>query len=238
MKYHFAILLILSFALPFLYGAEDDAVLNLWSGKSYDLPGNGRWQIVAKHGRVLASGNGAIKFQLPPLKSGTTLNTVLKTENTVRKLRFHSPAPLTGIIAVESALPPSQLKLLKNYGVNFTGKPDADVVFSSSAIPAFPGKLQLVFPQKADFPITLEKTWKTICDCDVRSPGLLGITFTRKEKIIDSNGEYNYIELEKKPYKLVIFSPDFDLKNIENIVLLKYIIDVKINCSKSKGENK
>ena len=40
MKHHFAILLILAFALPILHGA-DDAVLNLWSGKSYDFSGNG-----------------------------------------------------------------------------------------------------------------------------------------------------------------------------------------------------
>ena len=61
MKHHFAILLILAFALPILHGA-DDAVLNLWSGKSYDFPGNGKWQIVAKHGRVLASGDGRMRL--------------------------------------------------------------------------------------------------------------------------------------------------------------------------------
>ena len=237
MKHHFAILLILAFALPILHGA-DDAVLNLWSGKSYDFPGHGKWQIVAKHGRVLASGSGAIRFQLPPLKAGTTLNADLKTADGIEKLRFHSPAPLSGITAAEVDLPISLCKLLKQYGVNFTEKPDTDIVFSSSVQNAPAGKLQLVFTRKADFPITFEKTWKTICDCDVRAPGTLGINFTRQEKIIDNNGEYNYIYLEKNQRKLVIFPPGFDLKNIENVILLKYIIDVEINKTKFKGESK
>ncbi len=228
MKHHFAILLILAFALPILHGA-DDAVLNFWSGKSYDFPGNGKWQIVAKHGRVLASGNGSIKFQLPPLKAGTTLNADLKTANGVKKLRFHSPAPLSGITATEFELPAAQLKLLKNYGVNFTEKSNTDIVFSSSIQKLSPGKLQLLFTQKADFPITFEKTWKTICDFDVSATGSLGINFTKQEKIIDNNGEYNYITLEKDQRKLVIFPPGFDLKNIENVILLKYIIETNIH---------
>ena len=231
-------LLFTMFALVAALPAAMGGPRYLWSGRWCELPGSGKWQIVAKHGRLLARGNGAIKFQLPPLKGGTTLNAELKTENSVEKLLFISPAPLSGITAAESDLPPAQLKLLKNYGVAFTGKPDADVLFSTSAVPAFPGKLQLVFTHKNDFPITFEKTVKTICNCDVRTPGSLGINFTKQEKIIDNNGDYNYIQLEKAPHKLVIFSPDFDLKNIENIILLKYIIDVEINYSKSKGEIK
>ena len=65
MKHLFAILLFLVIALPFLYA--DNAVLNLWSGKLYDFPGDGKWQLVAAHGRVLAEGNGCIRFQLPAL---------------------------------------------------------------------------------------------------------------------------------------------------------------------------
>ena len=220
-------------ALPAALGAEP---LNFWSGQWCELPGNGKWQIVAKHGRVLASGNGAIKFQLPPLKAGTALTADLKTEKGVLNLRFHSPAPLSGITATEVDLPAALFKQLKNYGVNFTGTPENNIVFSTSIKNAAPGKLLLVFTQKSDFPITFEKTWKTICDCDVSVPGTLGISFTKQEKIIDNNGEYNYIQLEKDKRKLFIFPPDFDLKNIENVVLLKYIIDVEIN--KSKGETK
>ena len=212
--------------------------VELWSGQWCELPGNGKWQIVAGHGRVLASGSGAIRFQLPPLKAGTTLNADLKTADGIEKLRFHSPAPLSGITAAEVDLPISLCKLLKQYGVNFTEKPDTDIVFSSSVQNAPAGKLQLVFTRKSDFPITFEKTWKTICDCDVRAPGTLGINFTRQEKIIDNNGEYNYIYLEKNQRKLVIFPPGFDLKNIENVILLKYIIDVEINKTKFKGESK
>jgi hypothetical protein len=222
-------LLLPLFALLAALTCAHGGTVELWSGKWCELPGSGKWQLVAKHGRVLASGNGSIRFQLPPLKAGTTLNADLKTANGVKKLRFHSPAPLSGITATEFELPAAQLKLLKNYGVNFTEKSNTNIVFSSSIQKLPPGKLQLLFTQKADFPITFEKTWKTICDCDVSAPGSLGINFTKQEKIIDNNGEYNYITLEKDQRKLVIFPPGFDLNNIENVILLKYIIETNIH---------
>jgi len=204
-----------------------DGVLNLWSGKRYEFGGEGRWQIVTGHGRILAGGSGKVTFQIPQLKAGSLLDAVLKTEKKVEKLRFHSSVPLSGIKAVNAGLSIARTELLQNYGVVFAANDECDIVLSTSIKTYHPGKLQLVFTDRAAFPMIFEKTWKTICDYDVRNPGTLGISFTKKEKIIDDNGEFNYIHLEKDKYKIVIFSPDFDLKNIDNILLIKYIIRIE-----------
>ena len=234
MKYHFAILLFLTFASPFLYGA-DDAVLNLWSGKSYDLPGNGKWQLVTIHGRVLAEGNGRIHFQLPALQAGTVLKACLKTGTGKQKLCFYSPRLFNGIPAAAFDLSLKYEKFLQNTGIDFEDKPNLDIVFSSHIAQGFSGKIMFVFPGKKDFPLKLDEKWTTISLYRTKNYGCLSVLYDEKDKVLDNNGNCTYAIMKKNNRVVIVFSPDFDLENIENVLLIKYIIEHNIH---SKGAEK
>ncbi len=228
MKYHFAILLILAFALPFLHGA-DDAVLNLWSGKSYDLPGNGKWQIVAAHGRVLSEGNGNIRFQLPALQVGTVLEAYLKTGTEKQKLCFYPPRIFTGIPATAFDLSLKYEKLLQNMGIILKEKSKQDIGFASHITEDFSGKMMFVFPGEKDFPLKLDEKWTTISLYRTKNYGCLSVSYNEKEKVLDNNGNCTYAIMKKNNRVVIVFSPDFDLENIENVLLIKYIIEHNIH---------
>ena len=207
MKHHFAILLILAFALPILHGA-DDAVLNLWSGKSYDFPGNGKWQIVAKHGRVLASGDGRIHFQLPALQAGTILEAYLKTGTEKRKLCFYSPRLFAGIPITALGLSLKYEKFLQNAGFIFKEKTRQDIVFSSYIADDFSGKIMFVFPGKEDFPLKLGSQWTTISLHRTKNSGCLSVLYDEKDQVLD-NGNGTYAKLKKNDRVVIVFSLDF-----------------------------
>ena len=234
MKHHFAILLILAFALPILHGA-DDAVLNLWSGKSYDFPGNGKWQIVAKHGRVLASGDGRIHFQLPALQAGAILEAYLKTGTEKRKLCFYSPRLFAGIPITALGLSLKYEKFLQKAGFIFKEKTRQDIVFSSYIADDFSGKIMFVFPGKEDFPLKLDGKWTTISLHRTKNSGCLSVLYDEKDKVLDNNGKCTYAILKKNGRVVIVFSPDFELENIENILVIKYIIENNIH---NKGAEK
>lgn len=223
MKRLFAILLFLVIALPFLYA--DNAVLNLWSGKLYDFPGDGKWQLVAAHGRVLAEGNGCIRFQLPALPAGSSLDAYLENGGKKQKLCFYSPRLFTGIQATAFDLNIKHEKILQNSGVLLVSLKGKSIGFATHIVENFPGKILFVFPQKKDFPLKLDDKWTTISLHHTKNSGRLSVLYNEKEKILDNNGSCTYVKLKKRGRYVIMFSPDFDLENIENALLIKHIAE-------------
>ncbi len=227
MKHLFAILLFLVIALPFLYA--DNAVLNLWSGKLYDFPGDGKWQLVAAHGRVLAEGNGCIRFQLPALPAGSSLDAYLENGGKKQKLCFYSPRLFTGIQATAFDLNIKHEKILQNSGVLLVSLKGKSIGFASHIVENFPGKILFVFLRKKDFPLKLDDKWTTISLHHTKNSGHLSVLYNEKEKLLDNNGNCTYVKLKKRERYVIMFSPDFDLENIENALLIKNIAENNIH---------
>ena len=146
-------------ALPSLWGA-DELALNLWSGKLCDLPGYGKWQIAAKHGRVLAEGNGNIRFQIPALQAGSSLDAYLIINGKKQKLCFYSPRILRGISAVTYDLNLKCKKGLQSLGVNIEQKKESNIAFAGYMPESYSGKLLFVFTEK--FGIFLYSKFNTL----------------------------------------------------------------------------
>ena len=66
-----------------------EATIDLWSGQENRLPYSGIWQVATEHGRVIASGNGPVRFAVPELTDGTTLTAVLSVAVVVVFVLFY-----------------------------------------------------------------------------------------------------------------------------------------------------
>ncbi len=190
----------------------------VWSGREVVLPGNGAWRLESGHGRILASGNGEVRFELPPMTDGTSLDTVLVVNGEKRKVRVWAPRllniPPSGIPGLDRHLlsppPPAE-------GANIRAGNEFDPE-------SRPGKILLVFPDKRDFPLELGGGWERIAWNTARLPGCLGLSVEKRERCADVNGTGSYIELEKKGKRVFLFSPLFDFDKIENILLIQKLI--------------
>ena len=85
-----------------------------------------------------------------------------------------------------------------------------------------------VFPGKEDFPLKLDGKWTTISLHRTKNSGCLSVLYDEKDKVLDNNGKCTYAILKKNGRVVIVFSPDFDLKNIENVLLIKYSIEKNI----------
>ena len=217
------------FVLPLLVltlcGEE---TIHLWSGRVVTLPGNGSWQICAEHGRILASGKGDVRIELPPLEPGTALDAELIRDGKKQKLRFHSQKMLHGHVAVMDYYLPESAPLYK-LGCGILAEP----LIRKQDTPIFTGNfpetlfsaLTFCFPNNQDFPLTIGKKWDSVSAFRAKNSGTLSVLYDQKEQILDITGNFTYILLKSEEKQLVIFSPDFHLDNVDNALLLKQLLD-------------
>lgn len=202
-----------------------EPVVNLWSGREQTLPGTGAWQLVAEHGRILASGNGEVRFHLPPLVAGTRLEAELKLDGRTRKVRLWSPMLLQGIDGGCLELPAKIEKLLGEYGLLKGLEKRPEIWLCRNFPPEGAGKLFLVFPDRRDFPLALGNNWTAISLLRAKIPGILSVLLDKEEQMLDNRGTFAYAVLRNEERKVVIFSPEFDFDEIENILLIKQLIE-------------
>lgn len=205
--------------------AQNSEVVNLWSGREQSLPGNGEWQISADHGRILASGRENVKINLPALIDGTTLHATLRTKDTTQTIRFWSPRPLAGTLAGCTGLPGKMEKKLMEYGLSHSAEKSPDIWFCNAWPQNADGRLFLIFPEERDFPMNLDAAWKEIQLKRCKIPGKLGVLLDRKERVLDSRADFSYVLLRDSKKTCVFFSPGFDLEQMENMVLIKQLIE-------------
>lgn len=198
-----------------------DEVVNLWSGRDQTLPGNGAWSLAAEHGRILASGDGPARFELPALADGATLDAVLTRGGKTQKVRFHSPKPLTGIYAGCQDLSKKKEKLLIQYGLPAAFKRLPEIWFCGAFPPKAAGRLFFFFADRRDFPRNIGKDWESISLEHAKNPGYLSVLYNKNEQELKLDGDFTYAVLRKNNKLVVVFSPEFDLEKIENVLLLK-----------------
>ena len=217
------------FVLPLLVltlcGEE---TIHLWSGRIVTLPGNGSWQICAEHGRILASGKGDVRIELPPLEPGSTLDAELIRNCRKRKLRFHSQKVLQGHVAtMDNSLPDSVP--LYELGCGILAEPSIVRPDKPTFTGNFPETLScfrtFCFPDKRDFPLAIGKKWDSVSAFHAKNPGMLSVLYDKREQILDMTGNFTYILLKTGGKQLFVFSPDFNLDNVDNVLLLKQLLD-------------
>ena len=217
------------FVLPLLvltlYGEE---TIHLWSGRLVTLPGNDSWQICAEHGRILASGKGDVRIDLPPLEPGSTLDAELIRNGKKQKLRFHSQKVLQGHVAtMDNSLPDSVPLYKLGCGIlaePSSGRPDKPT-FTGNFPETLFSFLTFCFPDKQDFPLTIGEKWDSVSAFRAKNPGTLRVLYDKKEQILDIRGNFTYILLKSEGKQLFIFPPDFNLDNVDNVLLLKQLLD-------------
>ncbi len=211
---------------------QANEVLNLWSGREITLPGEGKWTLSAEHGRILAAGDGNIRFEVAALEPGTFLDARLTVGEKSQKVRFYSPELLHEMkYSSNNTVSSKILSAMKRLGAGLL----AEVPFAHPDFPAVAGKLPenagnkitLCFVEKLDFPLNIDKKWESFSGVRAKNPGTLSVSYSRDEQIIDNSGNLTYIMLQHDNRCVVIFSPDFDLDLVDNALLIKQIIEEK-----------
>ena len=198
--------------------------VHLWSGREQSLPGTGKWELTAAHGRILASGDGEVRFFIPALADGTALDTVLTGNNMRKTLRFHSPKLLTGIHAGTLELPENRKKSLISLGLTPSWREKPQIWFCGNFPPAAEGRIFLVFPDRRDFPVNIGNVYDEVSMLRAKNRGSLSVFCDRKEQQLDLNGDFFCAVLRRDKKTIVVFSPDFDPDNIESVLLIKQIL--------------
>ena len=202
-----------------------EATIDLWSGQENRLPYSGIWQVATEHGRVIASGNGPVRFAVPELTDGTTLTAVLSVGKEQFRLRFHSSKVLNGMAFSADGDDVKLIKILSKYGGVLKNRGSAAEIqppwVSMRWEKDFPGEYALFFPSKYDFPLDAGKEWTGIRFVKTGSGGSLSLTFDKKEQILDLNGTFTYAILQSVKKTAIVFTPSFDLNRIDNILLVK-----------------
>ena len=217
----FIILPVVLAAINLLSGSE---IVNLWSDREIVMPGTGKWVLTAPHGRILASGNGEARFLIPALANSTTSDAALIRNNKKQMLRFHSPKPLTDINAGMLELPEKQKRALIRMGMPSPSKDRPEIWFCGSFPPDDIGRIFLVFPDRRDFPMNIGNVYDEILLIRAKKHGRLSVLYDKKEQALDLNGAFSCAVLRKGKKTTVVFSPELDLDEIENILLIKQIL--------------
>lgn len=199
-------------------GAGETEAVNVWSGREQTVPGGGgSWTLTAAHGRVLASGEGAVTLNLPALEPGTSVDAELSVNGRKSRLRIWSPAILPPI----GGDAPKLAKLFQElHGAKGSGTRILATGF-------FPEKdddgadIVLVFPDRRAFPLSLSGEWDEISLRRGTIPGTLGIVLDRKLRTAGTDGDWSCIVLRNGKRKVIVFSPGFDFSAVDNILLIR-----------------
>ncbi|OQA87552.1 MAG: hypothetical protein BWY31_00720 [Lentisphaerae bacterium ADurb.Bin242] len=217
--------------LPLLLLAQKNDVTDLWSGREQTLPGNGAWILAAEHGRILSSGNGDVKIHFPALEDGSTLDAVLTCGEKRQKVKFHSPKPLIGLTMVSDNTAGRRVSTLHRYGVGLLAEPPlahpGALLVTSQWPNQFNNERILLFPDKRDFPLNIAGNRKEISLHCAKNPGSLSVLYDKKEQVLDLRGTFSYVVLRDGKRKVVVFTPEFDLDQIDNVLFIRQLAEEK-----------
>jgi len=234
----FIFLVLFSASTSALCSDEQKERQDIWSGKEQTLPGSGKWELITDHGRVLASGNGDVRLNIPELDRGTFLDAELALDGVKTRIRVWSPEILSGYYAEYgedskrlrrifidhgiTPLPLSKDSDMKKYRVKIKNQPE--IVIADHYM-VEDGKLTLVFPDRRDFPVAVGEKWVNLSLSRAKIQGSLSVLMEKREQILNNCGDYSYAILAEGKTRVVVFSQDFDFDKIENILLIKKILE-------------
>ncbi len=225
--------MLLFFLFPLLLLAEEGGRINLHAGRLQEIPvpvaEGEKWELIAEHGRLLGEGTGKASVQVAELEPGTSLDAIFKTGKNQEKLRFWSFPLLSFEIQAES----SKLERIFNTQLRAgTVPPEKEpVIVATEHIDQTVFKPQkkifLVFPDKSEFPLDLVGKWEGISLHRAKISGTLGVILEKKERTLNLDGDFSYAILRRGPQKVIVFSPGFEFDEIENIVLIRKLLQEK-----------
>jgi len=201
-------------------GPEAEAV-NIWSGREQVVPtpSKGRWELLAEHGRTLASGTGEVRLNIPALNDGACVDATLSVDGAGKKVKIWSTKILKGFSA-SFELGGGDDKRLRELGLDDSR--DAKAAFARTPPAGAPKhRLTLVFPDKRDFPMPVGEKWERVSLVRSKVPDGLSAILEKKERALDSRGDYSHAVLEGGGKRVVVFAPGFDFGDIENILVIR-----------------
>ena len=208
--------------------------LPLWSGREQTLPGNGKWELLSSHGRVLATGTGDIKIQLAALADGARVQAKLKTENNTRDVTLLSPRIFAGIAATfacknSSPLPEKFYDLGMVDAKEITVYMDCDTsmprIHIADKMMVVENDLTMIFPQHEDFPIQIGQNWERISLSTAEESGTLGVYINGNDQTATCCGNGNVIEMTRGKTKVVLFEQDFNFDEPNNIITIENLME-------------
>ena len=210
--------------------AEDLPVIHVWSGREQvlPLPEGAAWTLVAEHGRELFSGisQGGARVHLPALQPGTQESVSLFVNGRKQaKVCIWPPQILAGF-AARFTDPEGRLAAeLRQHGLKF--REDAEICIGETPDCGDQEAHTLCFPERRAFPVPISGYWSEISLHHTKKGGCLSVLYDQREQIADCSGNLGYILLKAEKRRRYLFSPEFDFQAIDNILLLKAIIEEK-----------
>lgn len=219
--------------------AEDLPQLNIWSGQNHKLHFRAResWLLLAEHGRRLdgKAAPGQVVVRLPPLVAGSMETAKLIVDGrAAARIVIWSPQILAGLDADLADANRAVAEALTRQGLTQSrraGPANHAVCVVAAPAQTRPIGLNLLFTDRRDLPVTIDPKWSDVAFGQAARPGRLGVVYDDKEKLVHDHGNLVFVALsEKHPAdnkvksRLVILTPNFDFQDIDNIILLKSLI--------------
>lgn len=210
--------------------AEDLPVIHVWSGREQvlPLPEGAAWTLVAEHGRELFSGisQGGARVHLPALQPGTQENVSLFVNGRKQAKVCIWPPQILASFAAKFTDPGGRLAAeLRKHGLKF--REDAEICIGETPDCGDQEALTLCFLERRAFPVPISGYWSEISLHHTKKGGCLSVLYDQREQIADCTGTLGYILLKAEKRRRYLFSPEFDFQSIDNILLLKAIIEEK-----------
>ena len=209
--------------------------IDIWSGREQGLPFTAQsgWRVEAEHGRMLAKGQakGPVKVTFPALV-GKEMAFLLVDGQKVARLAIHPEKLLEGI-AADCRQHRAEFECL---GVKAmpAGEGGASCFFLSWNVlepalgePHSAAAKYVVFTEQRDFPLGIGDDWTEITVGLDRGNGTFSLVMDGRERSIDnSGGGVAWIAARRnKGEKILLLPPDFDLRDVNNILLIKREIE-------------
>ena len=210
--------------------AETLPVIHVWSGREQvlPLPEGSSWVLVAEHGRELFSGNsqGGARVNLPALAPGAQESASFFVNGRKQATVCIWPPEILDGFAAKFTDQEGRLDAeLRTHGLKF--REDAEICIGETPDCGDQEALTLCFPERRAFPVPISGLWTEISLHHTKKGGSLSVLYDKREQLADCTGNLGYILLKEQKRRRYLFSPDFDFQSIDNILLLKAILEEK-----------
>ena len=140
-------------------------------------------------------------------------------------LRFHSPAPFTGLgAAYRDELPPALADRFAALGVVDRPPENAAIRFVTGRPEEISRGVTVLFADRRDLPLSISGEWRSVSLLRAGGPGVLSCQLESDRCELDLRGNGNAVVFRKDDAVLAVLSPDFDADSLEQILMLRSIM--------------
>ncbi len=230
MKRHWILLIVLCIVAS-SQASPPLPTIHVWPGQEAVLPCVAQvgWKLETEHGRVVGHQMKAGQVNLTPPKLTGIETMILSVDGApTARIIIHPMQMLAGVVADCR----SRREELEQLGVSHRSieKEGVSVAFLTlDSLESFEKEVKdakttvVVFTDRRDFPLRINDEWKEISMGYDKGKGKFSVIMDRHERIIDlSDGGVTWITARHGlRNKVILLPPDFDLKDINNVLFLK-----------------